>query len=71
MTMTQKDIAKMQNAEQVKDQGDNENLDRKDGSGRIDVDNGLNQVSNGTQSTQREPGIAQVGNTSPGEEERH
>lgn len=44
-------------------QGNEESLDRKLGSSDGNVDNGENQVSNGTQSEAPQPGIARVGNT--------
>lgn len=40
-----------------------ETIDRKSSSNPENIDNGENQVSNGTQSKPAQPGIAKVGNT--------
>jgi len=44
-------------------QSNEESLDRKLSSSDRNVDNGENQVSNGTQSAAPQPGMARVGNT--------
>ena len=71
MATTQEDIGGTEEPKSSKAQGNSESIDRRASSDPKDVENGPNQVSNGTQSTPREPGIARVGNTSPDEEERH
>jgi hypothetical protein len=71
MATTQEDLEALKDPKQQKGQGNAESIDRKASSERENVDNGENQVSNGNQSTPREPGIARVGNTGPDQDERH
>jgi hypothetical protein len=67
---TQERPGALKDPQQQKKQGNAENIDSKASPHRNDVDNGENQVSNGNQSTPREPGIARVGNTGPDQDER-
>lgn len=71
MARTPGEFDKTKDPEQKREQSNSESINREASSEGNDVDNGLNQLSNGTQSSPREPGIARVGNTSPDEEERH
>jgi hypothetical protein len=70
MATTQEDPGALKDPKQQKGQGNSQSIDQAS-SEKDNVDNGENQVSNGTQSTLREPGIARVGNTGPDQEERH
>jgi hypothetical protein len=71
MATTQEDPGALKDPKQQKGQGNSQSIDREASTEKNNVDNGENQVSNGTQSTPREPGIARVGNTGPDQEERH
>jgi hypothetical protein len=71
MATTQEDPGALKDPKQQKVQGNSQSIDRTASSEKNNVDNGENQVSNGTQSTPREPGIARVGNTGPDQVERH
>ena len=71
MARTKEDMGGEQNPKRENVQGVAEHIVHKEESERTDADNGPNPVSNGTESTPREPGIARVGNTSPDEEETH
>jgi hypothetical protein len=71
MATTQEDPGALKDPKQQKVQGNSQSIDRTASSEKNNVDNGENQVSNGTQSTPREPGIARVGNTGPDQVDRH
>ena len=63
MATTQENIREQKDQKPFQPQRNSESTDRKRSSDNNNVDNGENQVSNGTQSTPPEPGIARVGNT--------
>jgi hypothetical protein len=63
MATTQENIHERNNQQPSQPQSNSESIDRKRSSDNDSVDNGENQVSNGTQSAPPEPGIARVGNT--------
>jgi hypothetical protein len=63
MATTQEDIRTEKEERPSKPQSNSESIDRKRSSTNDNVDNGENQVSNGTQSLPPQPGIAKVGNT--------
>lgn len=60
---TEQDGIGVKETQHSRKQDNAESLDRKASSSKTNVDNGENQVSNGTQSTPPQPGIARVGNT--------
>jgi hypothetical protein len=62
MATTQEDITRGREQKSAA-QDNSESIDRKQSSDTGNVDNGENQVSNGTQSMAPQPGIATVGNT--------
>jgi len=63
MAATQENIGKDRDHRPSEGQSNSESINSKRSSGNKSVDNGENQVSNGTQSTAPAPGIATVGNT--------
>ena len=63
MATTQQNIREQKDQKPSQAQRNSESLDTKRSSDNNNVDNGENQVSNGTQSMPSEPGIATVGNT--------
>ncbi len=71
MARTEEEFDRQRDPEQKREHSNSKSINREASSEANDVDNGPNQVSNGTQSSPREPGIARVGNTRPDEDERH
>ena len=63
MATTQENIREQKDRKPFQPQRNSESVDTKRSSDNNNMDNGENQVSNGTQSTPPEPGIARVGNT--------
>ena len=63
MATTQENIREQKDQKPSQPQRNSESVDTKRSSDNNNVDNGENQVSNGTQSMPPEPGIARVGNT--------
>lgn len=69
MGATKENIDEIKDPKESKGQGNSESIDRKRSSDNNKVDNGENQVSNGTESRPSQPGIAKVGNTGTEESE--
>lgn len=63
MATTKEDTGAVKGVRDKDRQSNAESIDRKVSSNPKTVDNGENQVSNGTQSMPAQPGIAKVGNT--------
>jgi len=63
MATTQENIREQGDQKPSKSQGNSESTEHQRSSSNNNVDNGENQVSNGTQSMPPQPGIAKVGNT--------
>jgi hypothetical protein len=63
MATTQENINEERDQKPLKGQSNSESINSKISSSNRNVDNGENQVSNGTQSKPAAPGIAKVGNT--------
>lgn len=69
MGATKENIDELKDPKESKGQGNSESIDSKRSSDNNKVDNGENQVSNGTESRPSQPGIAKVGNTGAEESE--
>lgn len=63
MATTQENIREQRDRKPSKSRSNSESMGRQNSSANNNVDNGENQVSNGTQSMPPQPGIAKVGNT--------